>query len=576
MQRETSTEDQIRECRDAARKQGWVVLDNYIRSDEAKSGRSLLGRTGLDDLMALAQQKDCPFDGILLFDTSRLGRNLTDSLRLTDILKYAGVFLYFTTRELDSRDPSFRMLFISYGSKDEEYCVDAAARTHRGQEGQVLKGFVPSGRLFGYENVEVRREEGKQRRHGRGAIEGVKREIIPEQAAVVVRIFEMYVAGAGRHAIAIALNEEGIPSPGMVLGQVRSRWSATTIAQTLSNPKYKGLHIWNQTKVVRNPLTQKKEQQKRPESEWKRVEVPEWRIVTPELWNAAATEKESRWGKTGWKKGGTNRTAESRRYIFAGLLFCEKCGWPFIAFRTARGGVRFACGRWRCGSCSNNTSILLSTVESHLLPAISECLNDTVVRDKLASDYHAQMVSLWSERVDSTKEVVDSEDQLQERRRELRRKAANILDALQDDGRSPLLTERLNGIQKELAEIDAALATVMEVVTPPLPEEETKVLITRKLADLDAALMEQPDIVKHRLSKHVEELLMTLVETPEGPRYEVTGDIRVFARGDTEDVLLASSLQRSFKQYTPLRFPFKATLNPKIDRPRRTKEMEGS
>lgn len=35
MQRLTSTEDQIRECRDAAKRNGWVILDEYIFSDEA-------------------------------------------------------------------------------------------------------------------------------------------------------------------------------------------------------------------------------------------------------------------------------------------------------------------------------------------------------------------------------------------------------------------------------------------------------------------------------------------------------------------------------------------------------------
>jgi hypothetical protein len=30
----TSTEDQKRECRDAAERLGWTVLDQYIRSDE--------------------------------------------------------------------------------------------------------------------------------------------------------------------------------------------------------------------------------------------------------------------------------------------------------------------------------------------------------------------------------------------------------------------------------------------------------------------------------------------------------------------------------------------------------------
>jgi len=54
--------------------------------------------------------------------------------------------------------------------------------------------------------------------------------------------------------------------------------------------------------------------------------------------------------------------------------------------------------------------------------------------------------------------------------------------------KKPLLIERLKAIQHELAEIDSAREMAAEVVTAPLSEEDTRDLITRKLADLDAAL----------------------------------------------------------------------------------------
>jgi hypothetical protein len=38
-----------------------------------------------------------------------------------------------------------------------------------------------------------------------------------------------------------------------------------------------------------NPYTRQKEQQVRPESEWERIEVPEWRIMPEELWNAVVS-----------------------------------------------------------------------------------------------------------------------------------------------------------------------------------------------------------------------------------------------------------------------------------------------
>jgi len=97
-----------------------------------------------------------------------------------------------------------------------------------------------------------------------------------------------------------------------------------------------------------------------------------------------ANEIGIRQGKVAHKKGGLNRTEASRKYIFSGLLFCDKCGRPFIAFRTREGEVRYACDGWRMGECSNNKSILLHLIESQLLPAIAQLVCEPSVRDRLA------------------------------------------------------------------------------------------------------------------------------------------------------------------------------------------------
>jgi len=546
LQRESSTADQIRECRDAARKEGWTVVDEFIRSDEAKCGWTLDGRTGLDELMDLAQQKDCPFDGIIIHDTSRLGRNLTDGLRLTDILKYVGVFLYFTTRKLDSRDPNFRTLFIQYGSKDEEFCVDSAERVHRGQRGRVLEGYVASGRTYGYKNIPVPAADGTKWLHGRAAVEGVRREVVPEEKIVICRIFEMFVAGLGQRTIASKLNQEGIPSPAKPgVGKPEKRWCTTTVADILKNSKYIGIYTWNQTRVVHNPITQKKESHKRPESEWERVEIPDWRIVSDHLWEAVARERRIRRDKAARKMGGLNRTETSRGYVFSGLLACENCGRPFKAYRTAETDIRYECGGARTGTCPIRRSILLTLVESQLLPAISQRLHEDSVRDDLMAVYRDKMISLWNETVDAHQVIEDTGDQLRNERRELSAKADNIVDALQDDGRNPMLVQRLNGILEEMSQIDTALQKGSEVVPPLLSEEQTMNLVTRKLADIDAALKEPREVLKHKLARHIDRLMMKLVETPDGSRYEVTGEIRLFATGDPDDVLLAASLMCS-------------------------------
>ena len=70
------------------------MLDEFIRSDEEQTGRTIIGREGLADLMRLAQQRPKPFDCILIDDTSRLGRYLPDVLRECDTLMLHDVFIY--------------------------------------------------------------------------------------------------------------------------------------------------------------------------------------------------------------------------------------------------------------------------------------------------------------------------------------------------------------------------------------------------------------------------------------------------------------------------------------------------
>jgi site-specific DNA recombinase len=76
-----SIEDQIRKCREYARRQGWAILEEHIYADHAISGTSA-ERTGLQKLLAVAEQKDA----ILIEDTSRLTRKLADALNLYEDL----------------------------------------------------------------------------------------------------------------------------------------------------------------------------------------------------------------------------------------------------------------------------------------------------------------------------------------------------------------------------------------------------------------------------------------------------------------------------------------------------------
>ena len=80
----------------------------------------------------------------------------------------------------------------------------------------------------------------------------------------------------------------GIPDPCMQGGGVTS----CAGSEMLRNESYRGVLVWNRTRKERNPETGRKTSRPRPESEWLRVDVPEWRMVSEELWQAVQKRTE--------------------------------------------------------------------------------------------------------------------------------------------------------------------------------------------------------------------------------------------------------------------------------------------
>ncbi len=275
--RPTSIEDQIRNCKDEAEVNNWVILPEFIRSDKAVSGETLFARAELLALLEAAKQIPRPFDCLLIDDTSRLGRNLPDVLRLSDIFMYHGVFLYFVSQRLDSRDPNSRVPLTINGLQDENYLAGLRAKTRRGLKGRVLAGYNAGAKTYGYRSVPIYSSTRKDAA-GRPEVEATVREIAPEQAEIVLRIFGMRAAGATYKQIARCLNNDQIKS--LHGGQ----WSYSTVRCITANELYRGIVKWGTSYRVTNPDTGKKRSRQRPKAEWVVKEHPELRIISEELW----------------------------------------------------------------------------------------------------------------------------------------------------------------------------------------------------------------------------------------------------------------------------------------------------
>lgn len=184
-----------------------------VYTDEAQSGT----RDTRPEFQRLLS--DCRYgkiDRILVKSISRFARNTVTLLETVRELKGLGVSVYFEEQKIDtlSGDGEFMLSILASFAQEESRGVSENCkwRVRKKFEQGILTGF----RMYGYE---VRN--------------GVF-TLIPEEAAVVRRIFHMYLDGMGNMKITKTLIAEGIPAPEGRL------WNASVIMMMLRNEKYAG------------------------------------------------------------------------------------------------------------------------------------------------------------------------------------------------------------------------------------------------------------------------------------------------------------------------------------------------
>ena len=251
-----SIDQQIRKCREYADRAGLRVLDQCIFADRAASGATD-ERAGLQRLLMSAKEKPRAFDVLLVDDTSRLSRKLSDALRIKEGLDFAGIRVNFVSQGFDSSAPQSQTLLTVHGLVDGLYLEGLREKTFRGLEQLALQGLHTGGRVFGYRHVPIESST-KRDSYGRPAIEGVRLAIDPNQAPTVRRIFERYPAGDFMKRIAVDLNRDGVASPQPREGRSQS-WAQSSVRHILLNERYRAgcCRCWSNECPTRLTLTVK-------------------------------------------------------------------------------------------------------------------------------------------------------------------------------------------------------------------------------------------------------------------------------------------------------------------------------
>jgi site-specific DNA recombinase len=370
-------------------------------------------------------------------------------------------------------------------------------------------------------------------KYGRPAILGVKSEIDEEQARVVLRIFELSASGYSLAQIAKTLNAEAVPSPRLAKGRKFQAWCTSSIREMLYNERYRGVQVWNRTKKERNPETGRKVSRPRAESEWKRVEVPEWRIVPEELWNRVHSNLADR--KRRFAANGASGISKAyvTKYLFSGLMVCGLCGakLTIVTGDGLRAAKKYGCPNHRYrGICTNKMMMRLDRIEEALIQHLDE---------KLLTPETANLISVRFEKA-LLKRLADIESQnqrgsariseLQSDRQQLASEAERIVDAISASGHSDILLRRLAEIERKLADLDDAIRPKS---SPSIQAqaEDAREFVMRSLMDMRSLLYTDVQAAKAKLSQHVGVLTFTPFENENGRGYNVSGDWNLLPDG---------------------------------------------
>lgn len=299
----TTLEVQTEGCRHYVMSQGWTVADHLTFIDDGQSGATLSrpALTKLRDAVARSEV-DC----VVVYKLDRLSRNVLDLLRLI-LEEWEGVCTVRSAREpVDTDTQAGKMFFYTLASFAEWERSVIRDRTFSGKLRRVQEGKNPGFKpAYGY---------------ARGVEPGSFR-VVPEEAEVVRRIYQLYLNGMGARRIVEALHADGLRF------REGRPWTFTTVMAMIENPAYKGDLVYG-----RRRLDAKRKSRPRNGTPHLALTGVLPAIIDNEVWQQVQRVRDSRPSP---KKGESGRSLGSD-HLLTGMARCGGCGAAITAQRGTR------------------------------------------------------------------------------------------------------------------------------------------------------------------------------------------------------------------------------------------------
>ena len=509
-QREASIEDQIRKCKEAAKSKGWIILEDHIYYDKAQSGTQIDSRKSFKKMLSIDMSENCPFQKIIVDDTSRIARNTKEALNIFLLLNFYGIHIYYVAQRIDTAEETAEEMITINGLIDSIYIRNLAKETHRGIEGQVLKGFSSGGKRYGYYSVPV--YNGKVDIYGNPIAEGYILKINPEEAETVKRIFKLFgEEGYSARIITNLLNKElketGKPKPPR-----GDYWRVSTIIGSkkdfrgiLNNEIYIGKYTWNKTSSRRNPENGKKKRILKDSDKWITILKPELRLISDTLWQKV--KQRQRYLKAITNGKYTKAKKIYARNLFTGLMTCGICQGNVVIVSSGK-YAKYGCSNsWNKGSsvCENTAKIDKNKIELEIFQALKLDFKDERFINYLLTKVNAIIRAKFKE----DKNIL-MYHALKDELKKINREIDNFINAIKAGIITDTVKNQLILAEKRKREIESKLQNINKEKNyiPKIKKE----IIEHYLTNLNQILSLNPVIGRDFLSKIVGEIIFTPIE----------------------------------------------------------------
>ena len=357
-QLEYSPDSQLAKTRELARREGYIIPDEYVYQDDGISGKSANKRPAFQLMIGTAKEPEPPWDVIYVWEFSRFARNQEEAILYKNLLKKRGITLK-SVREPLSDSPFSSLIERIIEWMDEYYLINLAHEVRRGMVEKASRGEATGAPPFGY---------------------SVKDKVlVPNEHADTVRyVFEQYAGGKGQRDLAVELSDMGVRTQRGNMPDLR--W----VRYILTNETYIG-----KTRYSREGHAN----YSRANFEGDNVMVVDGKhepIIDLELWDKVQARIRARDTEYKYRRP---RAKQPRNFMLRGLLRCSSCGATMVMGDIKTGSLQ--CNRYNRGQCKVSHYTTTAQADEAVIGALRLAIAEKIFTFAPAAPKVTQITRDW-------------------------------------------------------------------------------------------------------------------------------------------------------------------------------------